>query len=356
MPIVKKINRDALLVTSFAGFGDVLYLTPLLHMMATTYAGVDVWTRNPEPLLNNPDVRNLYRMNSFLAPEPWDFYFQDVYYASPSRNLMLKQFPQSNIHTVDFFSVCVSHMALRDHEKDLVLRWTDKDTEKALSICHKHGLIPNNQLDANIVTITPGITWPSRTLPLEWYKALIKRIIASGDKVVLIGKDINYRNYDPKAEDGIEEFSKFHITECEKQLYDPEEFPGTVCLYNEFSLHELAAFYSLAKVAINAENGNMVVSATNNNCWNIYVPTLTPPEFRVPYRKGSMQYKTVVVYNEENYYPAANYAGVDSQDLLAAPIKIPPPEKVFQAYKLACKGFKNGRTRVVNVERHDILL
>jgi hypothetical protein len=109
-------------------------------------------------------------------------------------------------------------------------------------------------------------------------------------------------------------------------------------------------------VAINAENGNMVVSATNNNCWNIYVPTITPPEFRVPYRKGSMQYKTVVVYNEENYYPAANYAGVDSQDLLAAPIKIPPPEKVFQAYKLACKGFKNGRTRVVNVERHDILL
>jgi hypothetical protein len=350
-------NKNALVVTSFAGFGDLLYLTPLVRVLAQTYATVDVWTRNPEPFKNNPYVRALYRMDSFFAPDPWDFYFQDIYYASPSRNEKLKNFPQSNIHTVDFFTVNCINFVLRDHEKDMVLHWTKKDDEKALEVCRKHDLIPSSQNDANIVTISPAVTWPSRTLPLEWYKELIARILDNGDKVVLIGKDINYHDeFDPKAEAGNAEYKKYHVKEATKQLYDASEFPGAICLYNQFTLHELAAFYSLAKVAVNSENGNMVVSCTNNNCWNVYVPTLTAPEFRLPYRDGSMQFKSIVVHNEENIYPASDYINVSGHLLGDVPIKVPSVKKTFDAYKLACKGFKDGRTRMVKAGRKNVFI
>jgi hypothetical protein len=329
----------------------------MVRVMAKTYKHVDVWTRNPEPLKNNPYVRNLYKMDSFFAPDPWDFYFQDVYYASPSRNDKLKNFPQSNIHTVDFFTANCANFVLRDHEKSLILRWTKKDEEKVAEVCCKHNLIPNSKKGGNIVAVSPAITWPSRTLPLEWYKEVVAGVLANGDKVVLIGKDINYhKEFDPKAEAGNEEFDKYHVKETTKQLYDPSEFPGAICLYNEFTLHELAAFYAITKVAINSENGNMVVSCTNDNCWNVYVPTLTAPEFRLPYRQGSMCFKSVAVHNDDDYYPASDYENITGQLLGDVAVKIPSPQKTLDAYKLACKGFRNGRTRVVKVGREDVLL
>lgn len=332
-------TRNALVLTSFAGFGDILYLTPTLRVLSKLYANVDVWCRNTEPFLNNPNVRNIYKLDRATRPMVYDFYFSDVYIITGEKSCSLSTMPQSNYHATDFFSIGALKIVLRDKEKNLTLVWKDANEKKARDLVKAHGLITNESKDANFTMISPIITWKSRTLPLEFYKNLIKKIQDYGDKVVIVGKNIDYKLYDPDDP----KYPKHIKADMDKTMYDISEFPGCIDLTNQLNLHELAALYSLSKSVINSENGNMVISCTNNNCWNIYIPTLTAPEFRIPHRLGDCYYKTIVVGNDDDYYPASNYLVTD---LMGAEIKIPSPEKVFSAYKKADECFKSGITKI----------
>ena len=338
---------DALLITTFAGFGDVLYQTPLIRLLKRLYDNVDVWCRNYEPLVNNPYIRSVYKMDSFFAPDPFDFYFLDIYRTTSEPGLPLIKMPQSNFHAIDFFSIGAVNLTLRPKEKDLELFWTKKDEESVRELLTVNGLITNEHPEkANFIVICPAITWPSRTLPLDFYKELIHLIqTLTTDKVVIVGKDLAYTQFDPDRERENKDFDKYRIDEKEKpkQLYPISEFPGVIDLTNRLSLHQLGALYSLSKIAVNTENGNMVVSCTNDKCWNIYIPTLTAPEYRVPYRHGSMDWKTIVVGNDDDYYPASSY-GLEPKDLVESKIKIPTVEKTFLAYLKARECFKYGHS------------
>lgn len=337
---------DALLITSFASFGDLLYQTPYIRFLKTVYKNVDVWARNYEPFINNPNIRHIYKMDSFRVPPTTDFYWTHVYKATLN-NIKL---PQSNIHTVDFFTVGCSRMVLRDKEKELEFYWTKKDEDSVRQLLAEHGLITAESRDANFTVICPSITWPSRTFSLEFYQELISLIQKhTNDKVVIVGKDIDYAKFDPDHDKKAPDYEKLKIKET-KALYPIEALPkGVIDLTNKLSLHQLGALYSLTKISINTENGNHVVSCTNRNCWNLYVPTLTAPEFRLPYRDGSMYYKTVLVNNNRDYFPASQYSLQGWPTLLDAPSLFPTAEEVFQGYLLADKGFKNGDTKSAQV-------
>ena len=331
--------KIASLLTSYAGFGDILYQTPTIRLLRKMFDHVDVWCRNPEPFLNNPNVRHVFKMDSFFCPDPSDFYFK--YHFSLTSATMQGR-PQSNFHATDFFSTGACNLILRDKEKNLDLFWADADSTFVRSIMDEHGLVGNKSADANFVVLSPALTWPSRTLPLSFYKELIERIQANGDKVVLVGKNVHYVDFDPKKDS--EELQKqLAVKEEPKSLYAPEEFPGVICLYDKFTFHQLGAFYAQAKLAINTENGNMVTAFTNNDCWNIYLPTLTAPEFRVPHRNGTMKWKSIVVGNRDDYYPASAYSLTPS-DLKDVPIRHPMVDDVFDAYLNACSAFRRGET------------
>lgn len=335
---------DALFITSFASFGDIIYQTPFIRFLNNVYDNVDVWCRNHEPLLNNPYIRDLYKLDSFDCPSGQDFYFKNVFKCTKDQ---VQIFYQSNIHTVDFFSLAASRIVLRDKEKHLDLFWTKRDEESVCEILAQHQLVPNVDLDkANFTVICPSVTWASRTLPLEWYQELIHLIqTVAGDKVVIVGKELAYDEYDPKKEKSNPDYDKMRIDE-KKLLHPVSAFPGVVDLTNQLTLQQVAALYHFTKIAINSENGNMVMSCTNNNCWNLYIPTLTAPEFRTPYRLGDMLYKTVVVGNDEDYYPASHYSTDGMGSLKNVAVKIPTPRKVLEHYLLANRSFKRGITKL----------
>jgi len=91
------------------------------------------------------------------------------------------------------------------------------------------------------------------------------------------------------------------------------------------------------------------MSCTNKKCWNLYIPTLTAPEYRTPFRNGSMLYKTTVVGNADDYYPASSYdPRTDPEQrtsLIHRKIKLPTVDMVVEGYLKANEAIKNGSTR-----------
>jgi len=315
------VKPSALVITTLMGYGDMLYLTPFIHFLNLSGFIVDVWAYNTEPLQNNPDIHELKKIvdKKVNIPEK----YKESYW-------IFQKFESNanNMHTVDYFTTKACNFTLRNKEKSLVFKWSRTDTEYCQALLEKHNLISNESYRCNFVVINPAITWPSRTLPLTFYKELIEKIQTNGDRVVLVGKDIT------PAKNNLT--SSELASEESKSLYPVAEFPNAVDLTNQLSFSQLAALYSLSKIAINSENGSMVTSCTNDFCWNLYIPTLNAPDFRLPYRRGSQHYRTIVVGNELDYYPPTDYAKLLAQrglfDYLNSSVLCPTVDEVFQAY------------------------
>jgi len=64
---------------------------------------------------------------------------------------------------------------------------------------------------------------------------------------------------------------------------------------------------------------------------------LSPPEIRLPWRNGLQSYKTVVVENEDGWYPTHNYdvfrhLDIGELDLRGMKVRLPTVEAVVAAY------------------------
>lgn len=326
-------KKKVLVVTTLLGYGDLLYLTPFIRFLTMAGLSVDVWAVNTEPFFDNPYINELTPIVAKGVTIPPTYFTH--------WNLQKFDTTSNNIHTVDYFTVKTCGITLRNHEKDLVLVWKDSDIEYCESLLKQHHLVSNRSIHCNFVVISPVITWPSRTLPLSFYKELITEIQETGDKVVLVGKSFAH------ATSGL--ISPELAKQETKQLYPASEFPGAIDFTNKFSFAQLGAFYSLSKLAINSENGNMVASCTNSNCWNLYMPTLVAPEYRLPSRKGSQSYRTVVVKNEKDYFPPSDYTKLVGGNPISpanAPVLIPKVEDVITAYYRIDQLFRENRNYV----------
>lgn len=326
---------EVLVYTPFIGFGDLLYHTPLFRLLSHIYDGVDVWTFNPEPLLHNPDIVNIFRLTIEHDAYAVDFYHDKIFHIAPSKNQMYKELFQSNMHMVDYYTLGTLGITMRDFEKSLTMVWLPEHEKKVDELLAEHNLEKEK-----FVIVNPSKGWPSRTLPLETYKEVIGRILENGDKVVLVGKDVNAKIFLP--ENGTESIADKLKRDEMKTLYDVKEFPDTIDLTNILNFHECAYLASLAKIAVNTENGNMVVNCTNNNCWNLYVPSLTAPEYRLPHRCGSMYYRTYVVHNHKNYYPCSNYQLLrNGHDVITAQTVQPSADMIWEGYKAVCNAIEH---------------
>ena len=332
---------EVLVYTPFIGFGDLLYHTPLFRMLTKIYNGVDVWTFNPEPFLHNPDIINIFLLHTENDSNPTDFYHDKIFHIAPARNQMYKELFQSNMHMVDYYTLGTCGLMLRDFEKYLTINWLPEHVTRVHTLLAEHGLVmtPEEGI-ADFVVVNPACGWPSRTLPLQTYKEVISRFQEQGDKVVLVGKDINAKIFLP--ENGSESIATKLKRDENKTLYDTKEFPDTIDLTNILNFHECCYLYSLAKMALNTENGNMVASCTNDYCWNLYVPSLTAPEFRLPHRQGSMFYRTYVVHNPKNYYPCSNYHLLrNGINVINVETERPTVDMIYQGYQAISTAVKN---------------
>lgn len=302
------------LMTSFVGYGDLLYLTPLIRFLKRSLGlTVDVWAVNPEPYLNNPDIEELYTFKKTdQIVKPLDFYKRTFNFCGWGEGVFI-----GNTHPVDYFTQKALGINLRNKEKDLIFGWHPDDEAKVKKLLFENDLRPvdGGKLKVcNYVIVSPVVTWESKTLPLDFYQNLCRAIQDNGDRILLVGKDVTHAGV--------------------KTLYPASEFPGAIDFTNKLSLAEAGALYGMSKIAISNESANMLLACTNEVCWNIFLATLTPPEFRLPWRQGYQDYRSFSVGNAEDYFPATDYKklGEFTGDLRNLPVQYPTADDVFRAY------------------------
>ncbi len=67
------MQQSALLITTWEGYGDLVYHTPTIRTFSKYFKHLDVWCRRSEPFLNNPYIRNLQTYKDDF-PKPPDIY------------------------------------------------------------------------------------------------------------------------------------------------------------------------------------------------------------------------------------------------------------------------------------------
>lgn len=287
------VQKRCLIVTTFIGFGDLLYHTPIIRMLHKKGISVDVWARNPEPFLNNHYITNLYRINGSHIPVPTLFYPWGHFMVG--NQMAGVSHPHS--HVVDYVSANVFRMIFLNEDKSLDLFWNDAQWERARSLlaparervihCFQESHIP-------ALAMSPVIGWPSRTMPVEWYAEIATRVRAQGFKVILVGKDVDPKDIGSDCQ---------RIDDAEtKMLHSPELIPHDLCLYNKTTLHELAALYDQIEVILTTETGHLPIAGCSNNPHIVYVGQLIHPEFRMPYRKGWQNYKATILHPPSGTY------------------------------------------------------
>jgi ADP-heptose:LPS heptosyltransferase len=172
------------------------------------------------------------------------------------------------MHNTDFASLNCLHKTLPDADKQFKLSTTLDDIVEVMEII---GSVPLNDL----ILVHPGVGWPTKTFPPEWWSKVINGLINNGQKVAVIGKNINE--------------SQGHVN-----IKLPE---GVYDLRDTQSLGGLIGIISQAKTLITNDSAPVhLAGAFDNNI--IVIPTCKHPDHILPLRHSQRYFKARALYRE----------------------------------------------------------
>jgi hypothetical protein len=129
----------------------------------------------------------------------------------------------------------------------------------------------------DLILVHPGVGWPSKTFPIEWWQAVIDGLDAAGHRVGVIGRDM---------------FPDKDI----QHTYQPVTVPkGGVDFRDRLNTTDLMALLSAAPVLISNDSAPIHIAGAYDN-WIILIPTCKHPEHLLPYRHGNQWYKAMALY------------------------------------------------------------
>lgn len=242
------------------GLGDTISSTPTLTKISKSYQQkISVVTVHPEVFINNPYVLNVYTPTD--ADEKLNY----------SESIVHKSF--DNIGYPDARGVETKHntMDIRQlHSVGLGFMLTEDELETEYyrsSEVH----IPN--LPEKYVLIHPVQSWPNRTWSAENWQKLTKELNNRNIAVVSIGKD--------SSEIG------FH--NVQKPVFNFDIELG-LNLMNKTSLDEAHFLMENAMCLITMDSGMLHLAGTTD-VPIILLGSAINPKLRIPYRRGSQDYK-----------------------------------------------------------------
>jgi hypothetical protein len=173
----------------------------------------------------------------------------------------------SHSHQVDYISLVTLKRTLPVEDKEIKLTWYPEDQDEVEAICPNPG---------NLVLIHAGKGWPSKTFPSVWWQAIVSRLYLDGYKIGLIGGTVN-----------------------EEHAYQPLKLPNGegFDFRDKLSLGGLIYLLSRAPVLITNDSGPLHLAGAFKN-QIILIPSCKHPDYVLPIRKGSTQYRTTVLYRK----------------------------------------------------------
>jgi hypothetical protein len=250
-------------INGCGGLGDILSVTPVLRKLYKSYGRkISVVTQITDVFKNNPYVADLYSRDNFdrkLIDEKYEVLTSFVpgvknqYGASLKHNTMdIRQFHAAGLG----FGLAKSEMAL-DYIPD--------------------PYVPIENLPEKYVLIHPVQNWASRTWDPNKWKELTQLLNGQGIAVVAVGKNS----------------SEVGNSNTQKPVFDFEIQNG-LNLLNKTSISQTWWLIQKSECIITMDSGLLHLAGTTDT--NIVqLGSSINPEFRVPYRFGTQDYKYTYV-------------------------------------------------------------
>jgi len=258
---MKKILLD---LSDCYGIGDILSSTPTLRKLYQSYGRkITVSTHIPEIFSSNPYVEKVYSSSVINLD-----YVRDQYIVHSTFDILGKktergvEFKHSMIDIRQYHAISLGFMLSKDEmECDYF----------------PGGFEPIEGLPDRYVLIHPVQTWPNRTWSASNWMNLTKKLNDDGISVVSIGKD--------SSETG---FFNIH-----KPTFNFEIKKG-LNLINRTSLSQAWHLINNSMCFVTMDSGLLHIGGTTD-AEIIMLGSSIKPEFRMPYRKGSQDYKMTYV-------------------------------------------------------------
>lgn len=241
------------------GLGDLICATPTIKKLSESYGKkITVLSKMPELFKRNPYVEASYKFNSI------DFeYFEKNYlihnsfYNVGKKNQRGIEYKHNRIDIRQFHAIHLGFMLAKNE-----MECYYKPTEEF-----------NIEIPESYVLIHPVSTWATRTWASINWMNLTKMLNERGVNVISIGKDSSEKGF-------------FNV---DKPVFNFEIEKG-LNLMNKTSISDCWHLINRAKCFITMDSGLLHLAGTTDTPI-IHLGSHITPEFRIPYRKGSQEYK-----------------------------------------------------------------
>ena len=253
-------NEIYLDLTDARALGDVICSTPTLKKIYDSYGKkINVISNYPEIFKNNSYVEKHYSSNGVSVDYiKENFIYHNSFHNIGNKNEWGVEMKHNNMDIRQFHSVMLGFM-LSPNEMDCM--YIPDQFE------------PIEGLPEKYVLIHPVQTWESRTWPAEKWMNLTRLLNNRGISVVSIGKDSS-------------EVGFFNI---EKPIFNFQIQDG-LNLMNKTSISQAWHLINKSISFVTMDSGLLHLAGTTDSDI-IVLGSSIKPEFRLPYRGGSQNYK-----------------------------------------------------------------
>jgi hypothetical protein len=299
-------------IINVKSLGDLLNLTPIIRKLSTevcvkTQEIVKVYCNNISYLKNNPYCEVYELGNGVMDDDPDEDVFR---LAVQSSNKFL--FRDSNQisglmyggnHLVDYMSFQMG-FSLSPKEKKLDYFPDESDIFERCSIAE------------NYVIFNPSITWGSRTWAKEKWQELIDLCNNNGIFTILVGR-------------GIENASAKDVEDLKVGTISGLNVNFGLDLQNQTSLDDLWHLLNKAEYIVCTDSGLLHFSGTTNSKI-VMIPGSINPYHRLPFRNGSQDTNTTVIYGECEIFCASNIGY--NKEVGGSLLSCPPISQCLEGY------------------------
>lgn len=171
-------------------------------------------------------------------------------------------------HPVDFSSISMLKRTLPFEDRQIQIPVDPVEIDSIMN------LLSERNEDKPIIVVHPGKWWPSKTFPKDWWQKVVD-LLSEKLTVVLIGKTLS-------------ENQGYVDIDCPIDGFDFRDFT---------TIGETVALISLAKVTLSNDSSPVHIAGGFDN-WIVLIPTCKHPDHILPFRKGSLFYKTKSLYKK----------------------------------------------------------
>ncbi len=246
-------TKGRLLIRMTGGIGDNVCAEPAVRYAINHFPDTQVSVIGEDPdLFRHLPLKNLWHskkvhpdLNKFLV---LDSFMQD---GELTNDFLAPAF----IHCVDYPTLLMFRSQIPRADRCIKLVPTEDEMKHARTLI-------NPQTD---ILVHAGQSWPSKTMPKDWWDAVLERIVAMGLRPVLIGSQIKHEQQ-PRGTVDVNPW-------------------GCLDLRNRLTIMGSVALMHTAKVVLTNDSAPLHLAASSE-AWIGFLNTIRHPEINTHYRNG----------------------------------------------------------------------